>query len=145
MTQIIIHNYTHRAQHSSIAILLDNFYRRYLLCMGTILSLSACDSFMWITSLTSPTCLALLSLSGHISCSILIDELSRKRLLQNQLGKLQVLILILMKQQQKFSKFYLSKDFQIEELGYGCRHCDQFVQRIPLKVTQTILAKLIYR
>ena len=86
-----------------------------------------------------------LSLSGHISCSILIDELSRKRLLQNQLGKLQVLILILMKQQQKFSKFYLSKDFQIEELGYGCRHWDQFVQRIPLKVTQTILAKLIYR
>ena len=85
------------------------------------------------------------SLSGHISCSILIDELSRKRLLQNQLGKLQVLILILMKQQRKFSKFYLSKDFQIEELGYGCRHCDQFVQRIPLKVTQTILAKLIYR
>ena len=86
-----------------------------------------------------------LSLSGHISCSILIDELSQKRLLQNQLGNLQVLILILMKQQRKFSKFYLSKDFQIEELGYGCRHWDQFVQRILLKVTQTILAKLIYR
>ena len=98
-----------------------------------------------ITSQTSPTCLALLSLSGHISCFILIDELSQKRLLQNQLGNLQVLILILMKQQRKFSKFYLSKDFQIEELGYGCRHWDQFVQRILLKVTQTILAKLIYR
>ena len=36
----------HRAQHSSIAILLDNFYRRYLLRMCTILSLSACDSFL---------------------------------------------------------------------------------------------------
>ena len=101
-------------------------------------------------SITSQTYIAYmsgtpLSLSGHISCSILIDELSQKRLLQNQLGNLQVLILILMKQQRKFSKFYLSKDFQIEELGYGCRHWDQFVQRILLKVTQTILAKLIYR
>ena len=36
----------HIIMSSSIAILLDNFYRRYLLRMRTILSLSACDSFL---------------------------------------------------------------------------------------------------